>query len=104
MSSATTTFRSVDRPITAWLPLATLPFAVFIVSGDWPAWVVMWALALAVYASLKWLTFALHTTPQRPSVWRSAAYLLLWPGMDAVHFLSTENVAPRPLAREWLWA
>lgn len=36
--------------------------------------------------------------------WRSTAYLLAWPGMDAEKFLDSSERAARPQAREWLWA
>jgi alginate O-acetyltransferase complex protein AlgI len=71
----------------------------------WPQWAVMWALAAAVFALLKWLTW--QFTPVAPApAWRHVAYLFLWPGLDAKAFLD-----PRPLPREerptlgeWLFA
>jgi alginate O-acetyltransferase complex protein AlgI len=65
----------------------------------------MWALAAAVFAGCKWLTWRrapARGTPAR----RHAAYLLAWPGLDAPAFLD-----PRPLPRgrrptpgEWAFA
>ena len=60
----------------------------------WPPWVIMWALALAVFAGCKWLTWR-QTPAPHTSAWRHAAYLLTWPGLDAKAFLD-----PRPLPRE----
>lgn len=59
----------------------------------WPPWAVMWALAAAIFALLKWLTWQFTPAPPAPA-WRHAAYLLLWPGLDARAFLD-----PRPLSR-----
>jgi hypothetical protein len=65
----------------------------------------MWALAAAVFALLKWVTWRFTPTPPAPAR-RHAAYLVLWPGLDAKAFLD-----PRPLPREerpdlseWLFA
>ncbi|MGB8543209.1 MAG: MBOAT family protein [Candidatus Acidiferrales bacterium] len=64
----------------------------------------MWSLAFSIFVSLKWLTWWKTRTRIAHSAWRSAAYLLAWPGMDAEAFLEvTRRVAP-PSARDWLWA
>lgn len=62
----------------------------------------MWALAAAVYAGCKWLTW--RHAPDAPAG-RQLAYLLLWPGLDAPAFLRG-RVPPdrRPTGREWLFA
>jgi len=61
-------------------------------------------LAFAIYISLKWLTWWRARTRIEHPTWRSVAYLLAWPGMDADRFLDeTENTRP-PTAWEWLWA
>ncbi|HSS98348.1 MAG TPA: MBOAT family protein, partial [Terriglobales bacterium] len=36
--------------------------------------------------------------------WRSIAYLLAWPGMDAESFLDSNQLAEKPSSSEWLWA
>jgi hypothetical protein len=71
----------------------------------WPPWVVMWALSVAIFACLKWVTWRFTPTPRVPA-WRHVAYLVLWPGLDAKAFLD-----PKPLSREsragiaeWLFA
>jgi hypothetical protein len=63
----------------------------------------MWALAFALYAGCKWLTWR-RTPVQGVSEWRHLAYLLAWPGMDAAAFLNPRAVSPKPAASEWLFA
>ncbi|MBI3409621.1 MAG: hypothetical protein HY040_14875 [Planctomycetes bacterium] len=67
--------------------------------SDWPAWAFMWALAAAVFAGCKWLTFV--TCDRRGVAWtRQAAYLFSWPGLDAEGFL--RGPCPRlPKPAEW---
>ena len=64
----------------------------------------MWILSLSIYISLKWLTWwrARLTIAHVP--WRSAAYLLLWPGMDPDAFLDAGQRVSAPSAWAWLWA
>jgi alginate O-acetyltransferase complex protein AlgI len=38
------------------------------------------------------------------SMWRSVAYLLAWPGMDADAFLNPSQIVPAPALSKWLWA
>ncbi|HXC02811.1 MAG TPA: MBOAT family protein [Opitutaceae bacterium] len=67
--------------------LSLLPIAVWWCTREAPAWVVMWAIAGAEFLALKLLTLAgfWKTAP----AWRIAAYLLLWPGMNAKAFLAS---------------
>jgi len=71
----------------------------------WPPWAVMWALAAAVYAGCKWLTWARTPAPAAPAP-RQAAYLLAWPGLDAGAFLKRHPRPParRPTPAEWAFA
>jgi hypothetical protein len=88
-----------------WLPVALLPAAVLLVApAAWPPWLVMWLLAAGLYAGLKWLTW--WQTPAAAPWWRHAAYLVLWPGMDAPAFLGAaeRQRVERPTAGEWLFA
>jgi len=64
----------------------------------------MWLLALAIFAGLKWATWwkARIAAPQQ--TWRSIAYLVAWPGMDAETFLDSSYRAEKPASSEWLWA
>jgi hypothetical protein len=64
----------------------------------------MWLLAIAIFAGLKWLTWWRARKRVRHSKWRSIAYLLTWPGMDADSFLDPDRRPHRPSARAWLWA
>jgi hypothetical protein len=72
---------------------------------DWPPWVVMWALAAAVFAGCKWLTWA-RTPPTGAPAWRHLAYLFAWPGLDAKAFLDPHPLprGRRPTAVEWAFA
>jgi len=64
----------------------------------------MWALAFAIFASLKWMTWWTSHDKTPANVGRSLAYLLAWPGMDADAFLDPHSRPERPRLREWLWA
>lgn len=59
----------------------------------------MWTLAFAIYSGCKWLTWR-RTPIVGVPVWRHAAYLLGWPGLDAPAFLGGFAVDP-PLRGEW---
>jgi len=88
---------------TAWLPLAILPAAAGILTAGLPAWVQMWALAISIYGSFKWLTFAASAAAGKATVGQATGYLLLWTGMDAEAFFGKRaNMAPR--WSEWVWA
>ena len=84
-------------------PLAHTPLAITLVCavivGGWgsqlPDWGVMWLLALAVYASLKWLTFAEFVAQHKAMPLNWWGYLLLWPGMNAFTFF--ELTTPRKI-------
>ena len=76
------------------LPLGTP----FVLRGVEP-WVLMWAMAGALWLALK--LFTLFEVARRPLA-RSLAYLA-WPGMDGPEFFRT-NAVPRPALREWLVA
>lgn len=89
-----------------WPPLLLLPPAVFAhcLYWQWPAWVTMWAVATAIFAGCKWLTW--RRTPSTAPMWVHLAYLFGWPGLDAAAFLSSTPLPgkkqPRPA--EWLFA
>lgn len=73
-------------------------------STAWPRWGVMWALAFAIYAGCKlltWNTIAARNVP----VGRQLGYLLAWPGMDAESFLSPAAMTEStPSTLEWAFA
>jgi D-alanyl-lipoteichoic acid acyltransferase DltB (MBOAT superfamily) len=64
----------------------------------------MWILSLAIYFSLKWLTWWRARSRIAHPAWRSLAYLLAWPGMDADAFLDSRQQVRRPAPTNWLWA
>jgi len=86
-----------------WLPAVVLPLSAVAVRSALPPWGFMWLFAFSVYAALKWLTWwQSRSVSQR--WWRSIAYLLAWPGMDAVCFLDARQHVTPPSARKWAGA
>jgi hypothetical protein len=95
------------KPTRAWAGRVLAVGLPLIVSGcrDWMRpWVFMWCLSFAIFAGLKWLTWWNARTRVRHARWRSAAYLLAWPGMDAETFLRESAPPEAQSPREWLWA
>jgi hypothetical protein len=87
------------------VPLLILPSIALLLSPWIPRWGFMWAMACALYAGCKWLTY--HELPARvvaPDPWRVLGYLLAWPGMDAAAFLSATDRLVRPRRSEWIAA
>src|SRR5688572_10252902 len=79
-----------------------------------PRWVVMWTVAVALYAGCKWLTYrealvrrrrgaakTAHAGGETPARWRTIGYLLFWPGMDAPALLFGTDPVLRPRSTEW---
>jgi hypothetical protein len=87
-----------------WLPISVMPPTAVACRNLLPAWVFMWILSVAIFISLKWLTWWTARSRVAHPVWRSPAYLLAWPGMDAENFLDPRQSAPRPAPTTWLWA
>src|SRR5581483_7282846 len=75
----------------SWLPLVILPLAAAAARNRLPAWSFMWLMSFALFAGCKWLTWWTARFVSS-SPWRSLAYLLLWPGMDAGSFLDDQQV------------
>jgi hypothetical protein len=70
-----------------------------------PRWVVMWGVALALYAACKWATYRdARATGGTPDRGRALGYLLFWPGMDAPAFLYGTDPVPCPKPAEWVGA
>ncbi len=86
------------------MPLLLLPAVALLVRDRLSAWGFMWALFLAIFAALKWLTWWRACSSTRHTAWRSAAYLLAWPGLDADTFLASYARVPRARRRDWLLA
>jgi len=85
-------------------PLAVMPPVAALIFWNAPAWQLVWSLALAIYAGVKWLTFASYPPPDGTSALRIAGYLLAWPGMNAKAFWDRQTEVPRPEIGEWLFA
>lgn len=64
----------------------------------------MWSLCFAIFAGLKWLTWWKARGRIPHTRWRSVAYLLAWPGMDAGAFLNHSLRVMTGTQRAWLWA
>ena len=83
--------------------LLVLPLLASTLSSG-PAWVFMWAMAFAIFAGCKWLTWwEARGKLRRVSAARSAAYLLAWPGMDPTPFFNEPKEPARIRKEEW-WA
>jgi len=88
-----------------WVPLLILPAVAGAAASHRQPWLFMWALAAAIYIGCKWLTWwpCAATLPRIP-LCRSAAYLFLWPGMDARSFLDASNPGRPPTMTNLLFA
>jgi Membrane bound O-acyl transferase family len=90
---------------TAYLPLAVLPLMAYVLRPVVPRWGFMWAMAFALYAGCKWMTYReaqIQGVAMDPG--RRLGYLLAWPGMDAAAFFATANRVRPPSAGEWAGA
>lgn len=91
-----------------WLPLAVLPAVVAMLQERMAGWVFMWALAGALFAGCKWLTWRrARMAGLRPGIRRSLAYFFAWPGMDAAEFLAAKGPdadCSRPRRKQWIFA
>lgn len=88
----------------AWLPVVLFPALAIAVSWNSPAWGQMWALAFAIFASFKWLTFAESKAARKASWSETISYLLFWIGMDAEQFFTPSAIPEQPRRTEWLWS
>jgi len=81
-----------QKRLVDFLPLLVLPGLALILRTQMAAWVFMWGMAFALYFGCKWLTYreALRRG-LRPGLFRTLAYLVAWPGMDAEGFLNEKN-------------
>jgi hypothetical protein len=98
------------HPLTLYIICGWFPFlvALFAYRNVLRPWVFMWFLALMIYFALKWVSWwkARERIAHRIvyPAWRSVAYLLAWPGMDADAFLDTRQRGRIPTSSQWLWA
>jgi hypothetical protein len=97
----------LNTALPGWLPLVAFPAAVVATLHAAPPWVFMWALSVSIFAGFKWLTWwraAIFPGGIAGRWWRSVAYLLAWPGMDAAAFLDPAQRPAHPTRRQWLAA
>ncbi len=90
-----------------YVPLAVFPIGVL--AGWWffrttePRWVLMWSMAISIFGGCKWLTWcSADLTGVSPG--RQAAYLFLWPGLDAEAFCGKDGATSWVKPGEWLMA
>jgi alginate O-acetyltransferase complex protein AlgI len=88
----------------AYAPIVVLPTTAYLMGGLMPRWGFMWAMAMALFAGCKWLTYCEATTLSVPNRVRELGYLLGWPGMDADAFLSGASRVSRPPTLLWIMA
>jgi len=103
LTPAEATFVGVSRAVSAWLVASLCGLgAVWWFREHLPPWALMWLLAVAIFATAKWLTWRRACRQlERVASWRSLGYLCAWPGMDAVAFLNPTAHAARPALIEW---
>jgi predicted DCC family thiol-disulfide oxidoreductase YuxK len=86
-------------------PLLILPVIALLLASSMPRWGFMWAMAFALYAGCKWLTYGEVAARGAPAGRLLAlGYLLAWPGMDATTFLSGTDRLAQPPRSEWIVA
>jgi Membrane bound O-acyl transferase family len=90
--------------VAGWLPLAVLSLGALSLYNSLNPWAFMWGLAVSIYAGLKWLSWWKARFRIPHTAWRSIAYLLAWPGMDAESFLDANKRVSPPRWRDWFWA
>ncbi len=86
----------------AYWPVVLLPAATWALFAGAAPWQLMWLLAIAVFAGLKWLTLADYLSQHRAGVGRLFAYTFLWPGMDPWTFCACDRHVNRPAIGQWL--
>jgi hypothetical protein len=104
MAGATDEMAAFRPQAWGWLPISVLPLTAVACRNLLPPWQFMWILSFALYLSLKWLTWWGARSRIAHPAWRSAAYLLAWPGMDADAFLDARLCVPQPEPSTWIRA
>ena len=90
---------------TGWLPVLVLPAVAVATTWRCEPWILMWAVAVALFAACKWLTWwEAFIQGQAGSGRRWLAYLTLWVGMDAKAFLDERRLPARVPASQWFSA
>lgn len=91
-------------PVVFFATLMLLPIGAWWAARGAPPWGTMWAIAFAEFLGVKLLTLSRLWRPA--PAWRVAAYIALWPGMDAPAFLGVrlgKKVPPASIL-EWTFA
>ena len=104
MSAPSATREAVQaRMPSTWLDMISWVLLLLVACLAWrmPPWVLMVALAGGMFATLKVITWRLAARVLKPPRARSLAYLLAWPGLDALAFLDVSRRTPRPASAEW---
>jgi Membrane bound O-acyl transferase family len=86
------------------VPLVLLPMMAMMLRAKLLPWAFMWLLAVAIFAGCKWQTWwEARATERGAGNWkRSAAYLLLWPGMEAREFFAVAGEKRSIPTNAWL--
>jgi alginate O-acetyltransferase complex protein AlgI len=89
----------------AWLSLLILPLVVWLCRARMADWVFMWAMACALFAACKWLTFRRAVRgPFQFTSRRAVSYLFGWVGLDPAPFIAPSTPPPPPSRARWLSA
>lgn len=88
--------RPEDGTKAGWAALIILPTLALLVRGHVEPWLFMWLMVGAIFLSCKWLTLQRAKRKSRATTARKLAYLLLWPGMDAVRFFGSKRTTSPP--------
>jgi alginate O-acetyltransferase complex protein AlgI len=95
----------VSNPLAVALRITiylSVPLAIIYFRNQMQPWVFMWLLAASIFAICKSQSWFAARDLTRLATWqRNAAYLFLWPGMNATQFLDATITVPCPAAREW---
>jgi hypothetical protein len=92
-------------PWNSLLPLVILPLLTCSLRDRIAPWQFMWLLSIAVFLGCKWQTLSeFLARDSTASTLRRAAYLFLWPGMNAAEFLSSPRISERATPKTWLAA
>lgn len=93
------------QPSLAWAPLVILPAVSIPLRQILAPWIFMWVMAGSIFWGFKWC--ASRRAIDRgvaTTIFRRAAFLFLWPGMDAVRFFDMNFADEKPVIGEWLFA
>ncbi|HEX4122300.1 MAG TPA: MBOAT family protein [Verrucomicrobiae bacterium] len=90
------------RVAARWIAALTPVLCCAVAARDLPTWAYMWLLAASMFAGAKWIVAADYFGSGNANPWRLAAFLFLWPGLNAEKFLF--RTAMTPTLGEWFAA